>query len=399
MRIGRLFQEIEPKCGLLNRLSSGEIEFCHLTFQEFLAARHLVNMELDYRKFLAEEWWEETLILHIGYINLNMKKRSNNMVEEILNTVAENHRNRNRLWLLGAKTLRDFQPSQREEKAVALAREKLLRLIDPGAGLKERFEAGEILGILGDPRLNEEKMILVMGGKFKRGSNEWDNAKPVKEIELDDFWIGKYPVTNMEFRGFVEAGGYQDREWWSPESWEWREKEKICEPKFWHDRRWNGPNFPVVGVSWYEAEAFASWLKANTGINYRLPAEAEWEKAARGTNGLKYPWGDRFQSKFCNSRESGLMRISPVGIFPTGKSPYGCLDLAGNVWEWCADWYDSGYYKQSPSKNPPGPISGSGRVLRGGCWFFGAEFCAAAYRFYLRPVYRVDNLGFRLARS
>ncbi|MCL6591200.1 MAG: SUMF1/EgtB/PvdO family nonheme iron enzyme [Firmicutes bacterium] len=286
LRINRLFQEIEPCCGLLNRLSSGEIEFSHLTFQEFLAAKHMEKMDLDYRRYLGKEWWEETLILHIGYINLKSKIRSNAMVEGIFKAESGSEREKIHLWLLGAKTLRDFQASQREETTVSLVRGKLLDIIGSGAGVKERFEAGEILGSLGDPRLDEDNMILVKGGVFIRGSQDkgdhWNNAKPVKEIELDDFWIGKYPVTNQEFKRFVDAGGYLTEKWWSSEGWQWRIEEKISDPEYWHDRKWNGPNFPVVGISWYEATAYANWLSEQTGQSYRLPTEAEWEKPPGG---------------------------------------------------------------------------------------------------------------------
>ncbi|MCL6591201.1 MAG: formylglycine-generating enzyme family protein [Firmicutes bacterium] len=122
-------------------------------------------------------------------------------------------------------------------------------------------------------------------------------------------------------------------------------------------------------------------------------------KAARGTDGRKYPWGDSWEKVNCNSGENDLDRTSPVGIFLWAESPYGCLDMAGNVWEWCADWYDDEYYKKSPGKNPPGPETGSCRVIRGGSWCNGAELCATAFRDYDNPAFRVNFLGFRLARS
>jgi formylglycine-generating enzyme required for sulfatase activity len=155
----------------------------------------------------------------------------------------------------------------------------------------------------------------------------------------------------------------------------------------------------VVVVSWYEAAAYANWLSEVTAKPYRLPTEAEWEKAARGIDGRKYPWGNEFDKIFCNSDESGLGRTSPVGIFPKGKSLYGCYDMAGNVWEWCADWFDENYYSNCPVKNPPGPTSGSHRVYRGGSWLLDAESCACPFRARYHPGLRDVNLGFRLARS
>jgi formylglycine-generating enzyme required for sulfatase activity len=147
-----------------------------------------------------------------------MRKRSNDVVEEILNTKQEDEKIKRRLWLLGSKALRDFQPSKRDDKVVTLARNKLYELIESNANLEERFEAGEIVGALGDLRIKADKMVLVKGGKFIRGSGKDDadaygNEKPQREIYLDDFWIGKYPVTNEEFKEFIDDGGYDKEEY------------------------------------------------------------------------------------------------------------------------------------------------------------------------------------------
>jgi formylglycine-generating enzyme required for sulfatase activity/predicted MPP superfamily phosphohydrolase/energy-coupling factor transporter ATP-binding protein EcfA2 len=405
-RIHHLFDEIEPNCGLFNRLSGGEIEFTHLTFQEFMAAKHIVYMDIDYNKFLENEWWAETILLYTGLLSLEMRKRSNNVVEEILKAKQEDENIKRRLWLLGSRALRDFQPSKRDDKVVALARDKLYELIETNASIEERFEAGEIVGTLGDSRIRADNMVLVKGGKFMRGSNEDDadaysNEKPQREIYLDDFMIGKYPVTNEEFKEFVGGGGYGKarKDMWSEEGWRWREENEISKPEYWHDRKWNGPNFPVVGISWFEAEAYANWLSEKTGHRYRLPTEAEWEKAARGTKGFKYPWGEHFDKNLCNSFELGLRRTSPVGIFPEGKSPYGCFDMAGNVWEWCSDRYNDKYYANCPDSNPKGPSDGADPVVRGGYWYDYARICRSADRDHDDPRDRGCDLGFRLLQE
>ena len=179
-----------------------------------------------------------------------MRKRSNDVVEEILNTKQEDEKIKRHLWLLGSRALGDFQPSKRDDKVVTIARKKLYELIDSNASLEERFEAGEIVGALGDLRIKADNMVLVKEGKFMRGSSEddadaYDDEKPQREIYLDDFMIGKYPVTNEEFKEFVDDGGYgkarKDR--WSEEGWQWREENKISKPGYGHDRKWNGPNF------------------------------------------------------------------------------------------------------------------------------------------------------------
>jgi formylglycine-generating enzyme required for sulfatase activity/predicted MPP superfamily phosphohydrolase len=401
-RILNLLDEIEPGCGLFNRLSSGEVEFTHLTFQEFLAAKHMVYMGIDWRQYLEKEWWEETILLYTGFMSLDRKRESNAIIGIILAASEAHKRNKNRLRLqfLAGKALCDLQSAKREPRTVSLVRDKMSRLIVSKINVKDRLQAGILLGGLGDPRINiqEPPMIEIPAGEFTRGSNEHDSEKPVRKIYLDAFEIGKYPVTNHEFKAFVDEKGYDNQELWTPESWQWRKEKNIFEPRFWHDRKWNGPNFPVVGVSWYEAFAYAAWLSRKTGDSYCLPTEAQWEKAARGSDGFLYPWGEEWQADHCNSDECDLDRTSPVGIFPAGESPYGCLDMAGNVWEWCADWYGEDYYKESPDSNPCGPGDGSNRVYRGGSWGYSRQLCRGASRGWGHPVNRGRDLGFRLAR-
>ncbi|MGD2089837.1 MAG: SUMF1/EgtB/PvdO family nonheme iron enzyme [Candidatus Aminicenantes bacterium] len=400
-RINTLFEEIEPRCGLLKRRGQGDLEFFHLTFQEFLAARHMLYTETDFKKFLDNPWWEETLLLYISLVNQEWKDKANQIVKDILTYSHEDQKILWRLWLLGSKALRDIQAYKRDTGAAAASIEKLSNIINSNASLEQRFEAGDILGTLGDPRINvlKPKMVHVESGEFTRGGDEDDDEKPIGQIYLDEFMMGKYPVTNEEFKAFIIDGGYEKKDLWTSEGWQWRKDEKILAPDNWHDRKWNGPNFPVVGVSWYEAAAYVKWLSQKTGENYVLPTEAQWEKAGRGASGLIYPWGNKFDKNLCNSWEGGLKRTSPVGVFPGGESPYGCMDMAGNVWEWCGDWYEKDYYQTCPVKNPKGPNTGSHRVFRGGSWGDNAWYCRAAYRLGNHPAIRGADFGFRLARS
>jgi formylglycine-generating enzyme required for sulfatase activity/energy-coupling factor transporter ATP-binding protein EcfA2 len=396
-RIEGLFNEIEPNCGLLNRLSQGEVEFSHLTFQEFLTAKYILDKGLNYKEFLEQEWWDESILLYIGLISLNRKKDSNDIIKEILESGSQEKR---RLYILASKALRDIQAYKRDGKVVTMARDNLIKIIESDVSVEERFEAGEILGSLGDPRIKKDKMIKIEAGKFDRGSESkeaYDREKPVRTIYLDEYKIGKYPVSNEEYRKFVDDDGYDNKEFWTEDGWLWKEKEQVIEPLYWHDRQLNGPNFPVLGVSWYEASAYAKWLSHKTEKKYRLPTEAEWEKAARGMDGRTYPWGNEFDTKLCNSYESGIKHTTPVTAFPKGKSSYGCFDMAGNVLEWCADWY--GENNDKTGNMLLEPKHGGDRVLRGGSWISDGWFVRSAYRNGGVPSYRWSSPGFRLARG
>jgi formylglycine-generating enzyme required for sulfatase activity len=188
------------------------------------------------------------------------------------------------------------------------------------------------------------------------------------------YFIDIYPVTNSQFEKFVKAGGYQNQACWTEEGWKWLQENRVSEPKFWSDSKWNQPEHPVVGVSFFEAEAYASWA------GKRLPTEKEWERAARGTDGRQYPWGDTFDQERCNTSESGIGGTTRVTRYPNGVSPIGCYDMAGNIWEWTSDWHDQ---------------SKSAKVLRGGSWFNLRDLARCAYRNRLHPDYRFVNVGFR----
>jgi formylglycine-generating enzyme required for sulfatase activity len=162
---------------------------------------------------------------------------------------------------------------------------------------------------------------------------------------------------------------------------------------------------------------YCKWLSDKKGLKFRLPTESEWEKAARGTDNRMYPWGNSppsgekvnfadkqawLKKKFSwadKNIDDGYAYTAPVGSYPKGASPYGLLDMAGNVWEWCEDWYDSDYYKKSLQKNPTGPESGTSRVLRGGGWVNSADVIRCAYRYDIDPSYRNGDVGFRLCQD
>jgi len=230
----------------------------------------------------------------------------------------------------------------------------------------------------------EMAFVRVPAGEFIMGSPKkvsYRDEHPRHEVYLDEYWMGKTPVTNIQYQTFVKATGHR-----AP--WHW-EGNLIPTGKGEH---------PVVCVTWQDAQEFCAWVSQISGQAIRLPTEAEWEKAARGSDERLYPWGNQEPNpQLCNYNTNGS---TPVGKYsPQGDSPYGCVDMAGNVWEWVADWYDKHYYAYSPSRNPSGPESGKYRVLRGGSWNLNENSVRASNRSWGVPVYWSDSIGFRCSRS
>ncbi len=215
-------------------------------------------------------------------------------------------------------------------------------------------------------------MVKVPKGPFLYGD------KKTRETIEHDYWIDKYPVTNEKYRAFIEAGGYGNQAYWSSKGWQWKTENNITGPDYWNDGKWNQPDYPVVGVSYYEAEAYAMWARK------RLPTEQEREKAARGEDGREYPWGEEFDKTRCNSVESGIGHTTPVTQYPKGVSPYGCYDMAGNVWEWCADWYDE---------------KAGLRMFRGGAWIDEPDDLRVSSECSYVTGDRSNFLGFRLVQD
>lgn len=236
-------------------------------------------------------------------------------------------------------------------------------------------------------------------GPFTMGSEEHDREKPVHQVDLPGFWIASYLVTNAQYQLFVVAGGYKIRQWWLREGWKWRREHDIFQPRFWSDYRWNGRGKPVVGVSWYEAVAFARWAAATTGEDVHLPTEAQWEKAARGTDGRAYPWGNEWDAAKANAKKGGPGRTTPVGEFSfAGDSPYGATDMAGNVWEWCGSRYAPYPYGANEQRENLTGGRAVKRVLRGGAWSSRQNLCRTAFRHWSPPGSNVNSFGFRLVR-
>jgi len=242
--------------------------------------------------------------------------------------------------------------------------------------------------------IDRMEMVYVPEGAFLMGSNSGaDDEKPEHIVFLDAFWIDRYEVTNAQFAAFLNAQGNQSE---GGVIWLDANDEDACITQ--SGGEWvpdsDYDDHPVVEESWYGAQAYCEW------VGGRLPTEAEWEKAARGVDGRRYPWGE--ESPTCSLAQfSGCLgETVPVGSFPNGASPYGALDMAGNVWEWVADWYDENYYINSSISNPKGGLKGgSYRIHRGGSWYFKERNLRASNRYWLYPVITSYNLGFRCVRS
>lgn len=260
----------------------------------------------------------------------------------------------------------------------------------------------------------EDAEVLVEGGPFVMGTDEhawvYDNERPTHEVDVPSFWIDKTPVANGAYVAFVEAGGYGDSRWWSEAGWEWRREAGLEHPQFWRregegawsrvrlGRREDLPlDEPVQHVCWYEADAYARWA------GKRLPTEAEWEKAASWeANGRKrrYPWGDDAPTA---ERGNLAVRFGPVavGSLDAGASPWGCLQLIGDVWEWTSSDF-AGYpgFQPFPYSEYSEVFFGTEyKVLRGGSWATHPTVISATFRNWDFPIRSQIFAGFRCARD
>lgn len=224
------------------------------------------------------------------------------------------------------------------------------------------------------------------------------------EWNVPPFRIAKYPLTNAQYAVFIKAGGYQEQKWWTVQGWQRRETEHWTEPQYWRERRFSGDDQPVVGISWYEAVAFCQWLSEASGEPVMLPTEQQWQRAAQGDDKRAFPWGNEWESARCNNNSAKPHfndRTTPVTQYPTGASPFGVMDMAGNVDEWCLTTYDyESVHELSRSNTLDGVFGGTdSRVLRGGSWFCGlTDYFRVVYRSGNFPYRRSDGIGFRCIR-
>jgi formylglycine-generating enzyme required for sulfatase activity len=410
--------------------------FPHRTFQEYLAARHLGRKSdpEEVRQHLDKgDHWREVIIF-LGE-HLCFRDDKDYLVESILKALAPEplpaamqEADWKALWTAGEWSILFQRAYGKEPQSAEHIRKGLVSLLEQGQlSARERSAAGNALASLGDPRFDPQAYFLpreprlgfleVPSGLFIMGSDPAKDKQadkdeqPQHEVDLPLFYIARYPVTNAQFDSFTKDGGYGERRFWhqaiQDKTWKdgkvLRRVYKIDKPEIVEEfadkpvdfgAPYNLPNHPVVGICWYEALAYCHWLteklcamaqvvktveersfwegfvQAKLVIN--LPSEAEWEKAARGIDGRIYPWSGDFDPDQANIDETGLNATSPVGCFPKGASPYGALDMSGNVWEWTRGlWGDQSGYPYRPGKEREHLGAGRdvARVLRGGSCF------------------------------
>ncbi len=411
----KFLEIIRDESGLLTGWGQDHYGFMHLGFQEYLAAREIRSRfqeEMNEKgrssrlkelaQHFGESWWQEVSLLllaledpplFIPYMREVVCHPDFAKHGELVEMCLDDAVKASALpfvEMLKAEPIKDRNMWERQLLALRtverLDEKALEAILDPlrdhpyeaiRQWIQDRFKQARQDVIWPEPSGYE--MVLIKGDNFMMGSEEYDDEKPVHEVTVPDFYMGRYPVTNEEYERFMEATGYQ-------------------EPMYWGDRSFNQPRQPVVGVSWQDAKEFAKWA------GLQLPSEAQWEYACRGGSDTRYSWGDQpdcskanygnsNRSKECKDINPG--KPSPVGNYP--PNVFGLYDMHGNVWEWCEDhWHDN--YKRAPDDGSAwvDKKEGAFRVFRGGSWFNLARSCRSALRNGFEPGYRYDLLGFRL---
>ncbi len=409
----QFLQDVREHAALLLERGPGEFGFIHLTFEEYLAAVAIALSGQGNSKPIAEllaphigeQAWHEVTLLTIGYLGIRQQlpKVAGEVVESIVQLKAEPAGES--VALAGEAVLDTWPggvPPQTRERVV---HELIPSMQSPAVHPDLRRRSGILLGRLGWRPPDLDRFVEVASGDFLFG------VKKEKRSIACRYWVAKYPVTNFQFARFVQEGGYQRHEYWSDDGWDWRTgkydarsleaverdwldhrlPERRGAPNYWHTEMLSNPIFPLVGVCWFEAEAYCKWLAKKIvavpdGYVIRLPNETEWERVARGANGLEYPWGEAFDKNASNTWDSdptgsGLGGTTAVCTFPQGVSPDGAWDMSGNIWEWTGSWYDD---------------KGQYRVVRGGSWMGYQWFARGSFSNWSTPLMFNDDLGFRV---
>ncbi|OQA20201.1 MAG: Serine/threonine-protein kinase pkn1 [Chloroflexi bacterium ADurb.Bin360] len=387
--------------GLLTERGQGIYAFSHLAFQKYLAARAVAGKAGNVAyvlERLGDSWWREVILLEAGHLGTQGKRRAMELIRAVVEHPREPEPYHN--LVLAAEALREVGQARTEGDLVGEIQERLRQAFakplnrgnDLTTQVQRRAAAAEALdkiesGAYGaQPAFwalpyGEPVWVEIPAGEFWMGSGKiTDDAKSIHKVYLEYYWMAKTPITNAQYWLFVEATGREA-------------------PKYWENGRIPRglESHPVVNVTWHDALAYCRWLSEVTGKAITLPSEAEWEKAARGDKDEReYPWGMEWEEGHCNSSELGVNCSTPIGVFPEGASPYGCLDLVGNVWEWTrSHWRDC---QSSPLDGVEDLAAGDDipRMLRGGAFDRDRLEARCAYHYWNYPYLRYRTVGFRV---
>ncbi len=444
--------ELPVHVGLLDEIRPRVFRFSHLSFQEFLAARYVAEGErwaelLDHAQ---EPWWREVILLCAGHLS---QERCWRFLAQLI-TRGTTPLERAANLALAADAILELEKFKGQGPLNAQISAEARRILEvplADAPAAARVAAGNALAVVGDPRPGvctlPPPMVQIAGGSVMIGSSkaeadaagrayeayylkrgEKEQAKSARDWPKDEvndravdvaaFAVARYPVTNAQFKLFMDGGGYNpDAAWWSDAArvWlarddattkgldDWQRRTFKDKPKFWADPRFGiaRPNHPVVGVNWYEATAFCRWLTQylNDRYVYRLPGEAEWEYAARGSERRMYPWGGAAPDGEHANYYEVCDGTTAVGCFPAGATPgTGLLDMAGNVLEWTRSAYQSYPYDPTDGREDGAEPAQKRFTLRGGSWNLQPLYLRAASRYDGSPDSHDQDVGFRLAR-
>jgi len=419
----RLVEYLSQRAGLLMLRGMGVYTFPHRTFQEYLTACHLVGDEYPNkvaRLVKAEpNRWREVALLAGAQAGRGSSFALWALVEELCPQslqarVAQADSDAWGALLAGQLIMENFnavQVSARDRSKIERVVSHLVGILEQGhLPAMERAAVGVMLARLGDPRpgvglgaegLPDITWIEIPSGPFLIGSTDqdmraYDDEKPQHTFLISTpYYISRYPVTQAQYAAFVAASGYNERRYWTEVGWQHKEQEGWTGPTR-YGLPFDLPNHPVVGVTWYEAAAYCAWLAEVIGRPCCLPTEAEWEKAARGTDGRIYPWGDEVDPDRANYDDTGIGSTSAVGCFPGGASPYGVLDTSGNVWEWTRSSWDG--YPTNPGNERENVDTNDriGHVLRGGAFDVSSKGLRCSARLAKYPDFRERIIGFRV---
>ena len=405
--VDRFLRVIQERTGLLGEHGLGVYRFSHLTFQEYLAALAVAARD-DYADYIlgrsGAPWWREVILLLAGHLSTQSRERTTRLITRLADRKEEPEPYHN--LVLAAEALRDVGPGRVKGDLLGEVQQRLRRELEtpPPKGwfasmqlrfqqrmTPEEFTQRRIAAALALARIGgteywalpygEPEWIEIPAGEFWLGSDKiTGDERPVHRVHLDTFAVSRVPITNAQYRLFVEATGRDP-----PPHWE-----EVRPPK-------EKESHPVVNVTWHDALAYCEWLSQATGRQITLPSEAEWEKAARGSKDKRaYPWGDAFDATRCNSGALGLGDTSPVGVFPGGASPYGVLDMAGNVWEWTRSHRKDYPYDPADGREDLRVGDSVLRVLRGGAFLSPGNYVRCAARSRYGPYFRYYYIGFRV---